>query len=686
MSKAKYIISFFLFLSVFLFIGESYTFFLENFETKYVQVGYYLMTGDSEEEMNKYIADKAEEFGTEVFAIEKEDNGAYNRTITFYADEPARRVLKKDWNIEEGTVKSFFSGKTAFHFEPFDKAGEKALEYCWYPSLTTEEAHAMCYPYMADYSGSIRNDPMKSTENVVAAGTWLLAILALLLLTAYDISYSRKEQSVRIILGADSRALRNRKIVKDVIGFTIASAVAFLLLVPFTTPTFQLKVSIVCFICFLLTNSLLLALGMRVKKGIYLRQTHSNKILAMTLTLKGFVAVITVIVLSVTIGLSIEGVKLYAQKDYYGESQHSAHVDFGYPLDYEKMVNFEGGLESGFTISTDEQIIDNFLRYSYNHLECSLMYASAGLYNDVAPKYGENYVQANLNGLKPYKDFIPDWEQIASKEGNYILIPEDGNRDEIIQEAREAGPLSRIDREKESKIITYKSGLSVIAEGRHQVELDYTFKIKEPIIFLDTYDYGNLPQYPVSWHYKLSNPKLKGMIYNDFFYLMQFVKVNNAPDKINEFVNDLTGDVINPNLMEIKIQDVDEWYNGLWALQNRSLLIAVILTLLLLILEVQITILSLRMAYETNAKELTIKKVIGYSIFERFRGFFLLSGILCSLSLLGATCIWGYFGIGLIGYFIWGSLIVWILDWCVLLILSKRIDRMQIQKILKGGI
>lgn len=51
---------FFLFLSAFLFIGESYTFFLENFQNSYTQIGYYLPTGEAEEKMNEEIRKQAE--------------------------------------------------------------------------------------------------------------------------------------------------------------------------------------------------------------------------------------------------------------------------------------------------------------------------------------------------------------------------------------------------------------------------------------------------------------------------------------------------------------------------------------------------------------------------------------------------------------------------------------------------
>lgn len=67
MAKAKYIILFFLFLAAFLFIGESYSYFLENFQNSYTQVGYFLPTGENEQRMNNDILEKARDFDTPSF-------------------------------------------------------------------------------------------------------------------------------------------------------------------------------------------------------------------------------------------------------------------------------------------------------------------------------------------------------------------------------------------------------------------------------------------------------------------------------------------------------------------------------------------------------------------------------------------------------------------------------------------
>ena len=401
-----------------MFIGESYTFFLENFQDKYTQVGYYLPTGESEEKMNEQIRRKAGEFNTAVFALDKEDGGAFSRTITVYGDETVKQYLKKDWNIEEGIIKSFFSGTTTFHFEPFENADEKVMQNCWYLNKLPEELHDMVYPDMVEYSGSFRNEPTAATSKLVVGGTWAVVLLCIILLTVYDVAYGKKEQSIRIILGAENRVLQFHKIFSDVIGLSISTVLAFILLLPFTTPSFELSTTILCVVIMLTINSVIIWCGMKVKKMTSIKMPVPNRVLVMGTGLKGLVAVLMVVVISVTIGLSVEGYKLYSQKQYYTSQKNQVHVDIDYPYSYEKIEYYEGETSENSPIDTIDQIQDNFLRYSYQYLDCSLLYHHS--YDEVAPLYGEKYIYANLQGLEQYKDQIPNWNELCKTE--YLQI------------------------------------------------------------------------------------------------------------------------------------------------------------------------------------------------------------------------------------------------------------------------
>lgn len=683
MRKSKYLIAFFLFLSAFLFIGESYTFFLENFQNKYTQVGYYLPTGKSEEKMNAQIRERAEAFDTTVFALDKENTGAFSRTIIIYGNEKVKNCLKEDWNIKEGTVKSFFSGTTTFFFEPFENADEKVMQNCWYLDQSPEDLYEMVYPGMVAYSGSFRNEPTTASSKIVVAGIWMIVLFCVVLLTLYDAAYGKKEQSIRIILGADNRSLWLHKIFSDFIGLSISAILAFLLLLPFTTPSFELAVTIFCIFIVLAVNSVLIWCGMKWKKESPLKIQVSDRVLKMGIGFKGLVAVLSVVVLSMTIGLSVEGLKLYSQRDYYDSQRTRWHVDIAYPYSYDKIEYSEEETKGKTLFDTLDQVADNFLRYSYQSLNCSLLYHHS--YKDVAPRYGEKYIYANLQGLEPYKDQIPNWNELGKTEGNYLLVSEKMKKDDVMRELLSFSNVLDLSEENISGVLNYEDGLSIVTEGRRDGEYDYSYRVKNPVIILDTYDYGKLPTYEVTYSLH-EREEIGGVFFNQAPYFMQFISVEGDRQNIETFADFCAGEAINPKLMEFSMENIGDWFQGLWELQNRSLMIAIILTVLLLILEFQMTALILRISYDTQAKELTIKKTLGYSLFERYRGFFILSGVLCGVVLIFSLIVYLLTGIGMIQYMIYGSVTVWGVDLLVLIHLTHKYDHLEIQRVIKGGI
>lgn len=633
--------------------------------------------------MNRKIREQAEAFDTTVFALDKENEGAFSRTITIYGDKEVEKHLKEDWNITGGTVKSFFSGTTTFFFEPFENADEKVMQNCWYLEKSPGELYEMVYPGMVVYSGSFRNEPTTASSKIVVSGVWLIVLCCITLLTLYDVAYGKKEQSIRIILGADNRSLQLHKIFSDMLGFSFAAILAFLLLLPFTTPSFELPVTILCIVIILAGNSALIWWGMKWKKASPLKIQVSNYVLKMGIGVKGLVEVLSVVVLSITIGLSVEGIKLYSQKDYYDSQSNLVHVEIAYPYHYEEIEYPEGESGDNPPLDTQDQVTDNFLRYSYQTLDCGLLYHHS--YEEVAPQYGETYVYANLQGLEPYREQIPEWNELCNAEGNYLLVSEKVNKEEVVKELLSFSDVLGLSEENLSGVLCYEDGLSIVAEGRRDVEYDYSYRIKNPIIILDTYDYGKLPAYEVTYSLH-EREDVEGVLFQQAPYLMQFVSVEGDRKQMEKFAALCAGEAIHPKLMEFSIENIGDWFQGLWDLQNRSILIAVILTVILLVLEFQMTALVLRISYETKAKELTIKKTLGYSLLERYRGFFILSVVLCGVCLISSFVVYWLTGIGLIRYMLYGSVIVWGIDLLILIHLTHKYDHLEIQRVIKGGI
>ena len=131
------------------------------------------------------------------------------------------------------------------------------------------------------------------------------------------------------------------------------------------------------------------------------------------------------------------------------------------------------------------------------------------------------------------------------------MIPENANQSEIVAEIMDTGNLLGLDEGNLEGVFTYKDGLSVISEGHLDGEFDYTYKIKNPVILLDTYDYGALPTYPVSYELREADHS-DGMIAHNFHYLMQFVTLENKQEQIYDYANAISGKAMEPSKVSLR--------------------------------------------------------------------------------------------------------------------------------------
>ena len=93
----------------------------------------------------------------------------------------------------------------------------------------------------------------------------------------------------------------------------------------------------------------------------------------------------------------------------------------------------------------------------------------------------------------------------------------------------------------------------------------------------------------------------------------------------------------------------------------------------------------IRLEYISNADELAIKKIMGYSIFERHRKIFGLSGMSTVLGILTLLAINLYFDfMNFITLCILG-LIVMLLEWAIIGVMIIGIEKTDVVKVLKGG-
>jgi putative ABC transport system permease protein len=153
-----------------------------------------------------------------------------------------------------------------------------------------------------------------------------------------------------------------------------------------------------------------------------------------------------------------------------------------------------------------------------------------------------------------------------------------------------------------------------------------------------------------------------------------------SDNEFNRFIkeHDLNGQIVAKT-------NVLENYNNKWTNAKRILFINLIFSILVLFLELIIISSIIKMEYEVNAVELSIKKVMGYSMFQKNRKIILLTIITTITSILAAIIVALVMDLTVVINLIAGGFVILAVELSVISVHIRKVENSKIQKILKGG-
>lgn len=118
---------------------------------------------------------------------------------------------------------------------------------------------------------------------------------------------------------------------------------------------------------------------------------------------------------------------------------------------------------------------------------------------------------------------------------------------------------------------------------------------------------------------------------------------------------------------------------------KRAVFISLILSLLTLILELILIKSILMLEYEVNAIELSVKKILGYSLLEKNSKILWVTIGITIISIIGSVIIGGIFNISEGYYLLISGTLIAIMEIFTIVFYIKRLEKTNLQKVLKGG-
>jgi hypothetical protein len=646
MKKAKLITAAALMIAALVVTGEVYVWHVGSFAyTGYANMTMYLQAGGTWESMRGGILKAARDTGVGVFCVDKKVDSIFSERVYIYATDLARAELSEKSRIREGTFESLFLGSTSVRLLPFEEAPDVSSfldENTYYVTGPEEQILNFRRATINEYAGRFPNEfpGGRDTEKLYAAVVWAVAAALILLLTQFEIELLKKEAVIRLLGGESLGGIAARNILCDAAVISVLLSGLTAALGGFTNTLYAPDVTAAAG-SLLLLNS---ASYLRLLFVNYRRDLSAKKGAEGTLRAAYAFKIASIIIAALALAGNIEmisGALEYRRQRGFFDARG----------DYSFVMIFSG------VSSHDEE------RSREVNIEFYSRLAERGDALSIVRHGNGNYVSANDNALSYLAGEIPELGERAFEKKLYIIAPEKIARDERAVAAALAvwaygAPF-------EYEVIGYKTHAEIIAmDNVGSAARPVSAIMENPVILLNNMGAESLNSV-FNW----------GFITQSTLFRVTDTEFRAYLDELSEAGN---------GMERSYTTNARENYMFRWELEKRTILIATVLTALVLALEAIVIRTILRFEYSVYSTELALKKVLGHTFFSRHRRIILTTAILGAASLAGALALGAALGSSSLANIAVGGIILLALEFAFISWNAARIERRNIQRILKG--
>ncbi|MFR1722557.1 hypothetical protein [Emergencia timonensis] len=655
MKRIKILI-FIVLLSVgFLFNGELYMLYLDNFQESCYQANFYtdIPTMEvSDDRIRQDFVETGKKHDVDFFVVDQKIHSAYETKVTIYGTKGALQHLSS-MGIKDGKNKSLFFGEAAVHCEAF-KDVKDVTKFDTYYFVGDESKLEDIRSFKADlidqYSGGfprLMGSERETWLNLLSV--WAIIFGLMLMVTLYSILYYKKETMVRIILGESLTRMFARNVLLDTITFSLLFFLIPQFLNNFSNVRFKMSFVFLLLCIYLILNILLHALILRVNYKKDIAGSHDGHgLLRASYLLKVVTTVLVTLVLAGNVVIIRDAYNLYQQKDFFEDHRDYSYYQMSYRPDSHSEKSFD-----------DELLINGRFYGRFQDRALSYMDVSRHL---------ESAYPAVLSNQAAMEEVKRQWPSIAEAikgvvEGKvYIMVPSCISVDSPEYKFAESlGDISfGYEDYGEKEILIYEEGISLTGIHRND---EYEMKSYQDPIILFNNTVASTDEIATSFDWLEPCDVMYRITTEEW---QSFIEEFQLEDEI----------ISKSNVLDV--------YNHSWAIASRNMRMLLVLSVFLLFLEMVLIMFIIRLEYQFNAVEMALKKVHGYTLLNRnwrilkTTVYGALVGILTALFLSIVLQMPGGVPLVLAG------LLMMFLELSYILWRAKRIEKTTISSILKG--
>ena len=680
MKFIKYLIALIAFLAVAICTGEFYQ--VHVYEAGGGDfVAFSLDTNTDLEDFYKDVQNTAD--AHEVLAICESinsmgDNSDSKITI-YFSDMDSAEEYASDLKIKEGYSQSLFMYGTDVDFEEMRQCREDGDVYI---TLLGDKADKQAFIDLMGEKYEVNMQSVKDkAENyfsseafIVQIVLWIIACAVIAVLALYESMMMQKESAVRCSLGENPFKIYLKKVLLDSAVLVLLFLASFLFSSVFTNSLFAFGISAALFAALLLVNALALLPIFRVKiDKAFSGAAGSASLLSASYTLKLITCVLTVLVAAMAIGSVSEVMKIKKQGDFFEQYKDYSYI---------QMLPKKGTLNAKSPVATvkyrlQKEFFENTLLQTHY---TNLLGLSDGVEREL--------ILCNRNAKENLLKAIPGLtEEKISEEKMYIITPRYPGYENDTEFAQPnflgfEGYFFCHDYEVES--VPYESDAYLPATNGSADKIGCEV-YKNPVILFSNLDESKLSIPNDCGTFKGINEETGAEIWDgglDTPYYDQFLMFKVTDSEIQEFLNKYNLELSSGTYDRVNV------YKNFQAEHERAekmMGIFLVLFLVLFFLETALISTVIRLDYSVNAKELAIKKVLGYSVFEKNRKIFAITIGVMVLGMIVAVVISSVYKIAdpftvAVGCGILSAAEIIIIIWNIV-----KTEKAQLVKILKGG-
>ena len=563
-----------------------------------------------------------------------------------------RDILSFIQDITEGEATSFFSGSTEIIILPFEDVENNLKVDRYYFTGSKDTVSSIRQKIYSQIATSYIHKEEYSIVEMLAHGIWIISLGFILLLTWVDIQFSKKSDFLKISMGSSVGRIILWKILIDAIFYAVIFGTVYTFLKSKILLAYKLNFAFVTLIVFFCLNSLLYTTLLKVDyKEVIYGANINGRLLANTYLLQTIVVILLIVSLSFNLISIKENAKELAP--------------------YDTIERLDG----------------------YNTLSLTPAGRVFQSEQDVAKLEASIYYEAYLEDKVLLSTFCADINDEPIVVLNEAALSTVVSNPALFQAESESDFIVYIPKNRYSEMEDYDVEFAAATTASDFFGLEnYSFEAREyshlEVVYFDLRNvselsYGSdLASDPIIVYCNLSKTRVKELLENntgiDFGDRWANIIFNmEDTDLFSESVKERIDDVEFISVVGL----CDQYKSNL----IRGVLLNSVLSTFLLILSILLISSIIKMEYLVHAKELALKKILGYSIFQRnmvFLGLGFFEVSIAFITSLFLSKMYGFFDICTLCIV---SLIVLFMDLALILVNMAVAEKHNTAHILKGG-